>query len=75
MEKSTVEVIAKVGAMAKTVGAMVSEISRNSSTHPRFKVDVDREFHGTKVFEHLRVGLCLSLRVPFIFSPRFIAGR
>ena len=75
MEKSTVEVIAKVGAMAKTVGAMVSEISRNSSTHPRFKVDVDREFHDMKVFEHLRVDLSSSLRVPFIFSPRFIAGR
>ena len=54
----TGEAITNVGPMAKIVGAMVSEISRNSCILPRFKVDVEREFRET----------------PFIFLPRFVAG-
>jgi hypothetical protein len=70
----TGETIAKVGSMAKIVGATASEISRNNSMLPRFKVDLELEFHDTKIFEPLCVDLSPSLRVPFIILPRFIAG-
>jgi hypothetical protein len=58
-------------AIVKIVGAMISEISRNSSRLPRFKVDVEQEFHDTKNFERLCVDLSPTLRVRFIFSPAY----
>ena len=59
--------------MAKIVGAMVSEISKNRSMLPRFKLDVEREFHDANSFEHLRVDFPI-LRVPVNFVTRSIAG-
>ena len=40
---------------------------------PRFKLDVELEFHDAKSFEHLRADLPI-LRVLLNFVPRSIAG-